>query len=379
MNSPENQHTHSLQRKENFVKRKRSIVKTAATMGGIGVVGGIASHYLHIPTEALATGFGSAAIIHWGVSSSAVDSNEADYALHEGESKRAMRLGVQSVVEAGIGMGVLARAFANIPFDSEASAMTGVVVGGMMSAAQLSTNIDRKNKINTYDKLIRPLSDPRSLNAPGTTIHTLDYEKDPFLKNVPLYVSSSLDEIKRFRALQEGEAIVQAPEFKGKYREPHVVLNSLSEAIFMVPKVTHYPAYDVRESHKEQEVDEMVLVDELGHRLAVSPYKKESARKWPYVTEFQENKRNPFRNYPFNNKRWEYWKDVTWKHNVVVLAQRKAKKDSILHQNEPHDITVSDEYFLLDLLLPQDLYGTKSQRIKEKEEQAVPQGELRKA
>ncbi|MCL4365756.1 hypothetical protein M1437_00840, partial [Patescibacteria group bacterium] len=155
-------------------------------------------------------------------------------------------------------------------------------------------------------------------------------------------------------------------------RQPHKLAAENVTAIIYLPEMQHYPAMDPQEDIKK--LYGLTLHDNVGMRLIDKTGRinvwcdENSSLDFPFPTCFDEI--DPFGNSVFNKEKWMMWREISWKKQVILLAQFSELSGSILKQMVEDIITgpgqnkpVTEYYWLLHISDPE---GVVKKRGREK-------------
>ena len=236
----------------------------------------------------------------------------------------------------------------------EAGDTTGAVIGGIAGATTGAFGVVTIGSARVYAAAKEgslPSEEPIVLK--DNSVERIEIE-DKKLR-VPVFAVSSLRDLKEFRAAYqkkwtEGETLPK----KGSSRT--IFYSTEVSAIFVTDHdLQHFPASDPTEPERsmfglfKDENLNMKLFDEEESIILQPAIDSDSV--WPYRTRFHHE--GPM--LVFEDSRWDYWRDKSWKHRVILLAQYQG--DTF----KPEE--VEDRYWLIDIIT--DEYGKKVKRKKE--------------
>lgn len=282
---------------------------------------------------------------------------EAEKQAIKGQVGKAMWKIVQASAQAAIGMGT-----SGVASGLETSGTRGAVIGGIAGSLLGLSLMARSGKSMrelgiVYRDLIIPTKDPRNFPQHGITRDPRfnEYEVDSFTSGV--YVAPSIGSMKGFRQEQVENVLEKSDSMPSKFKNPEIILGRMRSAIFIIPNISHYPAFDPGEDRvmfdNLNESSEGVHLGSPDGKLIAEPCKGTSGFAWPYTTEFQVHGK-------FSYEQWQYWREISWKRGTVILAERKNKGRE--KGSESPKLIAEDKYFLIDILLDQSERGIKRRR-----------------
>ncbi|OGD84671.1 hypothetical protein A2165_02470 [Candidatus Curtissbacteria bacterium RBG_13_40_7] len=289
--------------------------------------------------------------------------NEAEKFAIKGQVGKAMRKVIRGSAEAGIGLGA-----SGVAAGYEASGVRGAIIGGitgvMIGAVGMSKGGSAMRELGiAHRDCIIPAKDPSSFPEFGVTRDSRFNEDEVDLFAPPVYDAPSIGALKGFRQAQVEHVCQRAKSLSGIYKTPELALGKLSSAIFIIPDVVHYPAFDPKKEPflfgKLEEPSERVQLNSPDDKLVVRPYRENNKTVWPYSTEFQ-----PWGQ--FNDSQWKYWREISWRKGVVILAKREIKGREEVESETPK-LIVKEQYFLVDILLDKSERGIKRRKRKPQE------------
>lgn len=291
-----------------------------------------------------------------GVTFDIVAQEEATKLAIQGEVRRAVWKKTKGTIQAAIGCGT-----SGVAAGFEASGLAGAIIGGTAGATLALGSFSSAKSLRelgiAYRDAIIPIKNPDNFPQYSISRNKDFIEDDLDIFETPVYDAPSIGNLKEFRQAQVEEVTKRSKKLSGAYNVPEVLLARLKSAVFIVPDVSHYPINDPEKDTilfgKFSEPSERIQLDSPDDNLIASPWKDYSRLVWPYPTEFVPNAL-------FKMEQWLYWKEISWKREVVILAQRKV------HQREKNSETpsVEDQYYLIDILLDQSEWGLKRRRKK---------------
>lgn len=294
-----------------------------------------------------------------GASFSTFSMDEANRYALQGEKAKSRLKVVQAVVEGAAGFGATG-AIAGFESKGLASAVigagTGVVVGGFGSYLKY------KERTKGLSALVIP---------PGNSVErdTGFPDAKELVQYPPVYRVSSLSDLKEFREVNKRALVKAGSWVSGKADQPDDMGETrFVSAVFIVPNLRHFPAMDPQEDTtlfgkvKERSFD--MRLNDTSDNVVAHPC-LHSYAFWPYQTIFEDLLGE---SRYFNDDKWEYWRDRSWDHGVVILAQYQTTGFSRFSGLDPNPKNVIDNYWLLDVLSKE---GGVKKRVKERK----PKGE----
>ncbi len=180
----------------------------------------------------------------------------------------------------------------------------------------------------------------------------------PFGTKYPrVYQAESIEDMQQGRAeqakgLRRKPVIIPSINFGG---QPYKIANIELTAIIFLPEVQHYPAMDPQEDIKR--LYGATIHDNWAMKLADNTgginvwYDGDSHSDFPFRTCFDEPLLGRF-----DRKRWQEWRDISWRKPVILLAQYSEVYGSMF-KGFWHDIIESEQdrpvteyYWLLHIL-----------------------------
>lgn len=359
--------------------------KTATILGSVsgGIFGGIGysvTRFLADSDLANRVGIGIAADLGtfmWGIMAGIGSQQEAEKLAIQGRVGNATRKSWQSALEAGTGIG-LSGALTGYEFGGTEGALIGGIIGTIISTPGfLMMSRDLKATGIVFRDVIHPALDPKNFPQFNVSKDALSLEKDIAIEHPPVYQAQSIADMQGFRQAQVDEVLAKTPLMQRQFKIPEVVLGRMKAAIFIIPDLAHFPAFDPKEDEvsfkglvKDPNVS-MQLTDSNGNRLIVKPHTDPTSTIWPRQTEFEG--KSPATERDFNANRWKYWKEISWKKTVAVLAERTTERSKI-NATTFGPIEATDTYRLIDIFMEDP---GKNQRIwkkaQEEERAFVPE------
>lgn len=352
-------------------KFRISRAQTAAFVGGISAfLGGVsygASRLAFDEDVANRVGIGiglGIGGIGGGLMISIESQNEAERLAIAGEVEKAIKKVRRCSIEAAAGFGT-----SGAVAGWEGAGIPGAIVGGAIGAfigakGMADINKDMRELGVAYRDVIIPSMDPKNFPEYSVTRDSRFKDEEPNSYSPPVYQAASIGDLKGFRQAQVNDVATKCPTLNGKFRIPEIVLGRMDSAVFLVPKVTHYPAFDPKSRRvffeKLEEPSEAVQLNTEDDKLIANPYKEPTSIIWPYTTEFIATGL-------FNDEQWQYWREISWNKGVVLLAKRE-----FLGREQNSEIIkpiVEDKYYLIDILLDDSERGRKIRRKVPKEVQ----------
>lgn len=284
-------------------------------------------------------GFASAGL---GATWSNLSMEKAEYYLAQDKKGKARFKVAQAVLEGALGIGGAA-AIPGIETGNFNLATIGGI-GGMVFGG-ISSFLIFRERIKSFPELITPAGIQRDASFPDS----IEGKKFP-----PVYRASTLKDLIEFRGVNKERIIKWAGDVPAESIDPHSLSTSrLITSVFIIPDLQHFPAYD-----PEGETQDMKLVEGKDN-IVVHP-DKHSFQAWPYQTCFEIKFGESTY---FQDKFWQEWRERSWKHGVVLLAQYQTKNSF----GTPSPEQISDRYWLLDIISDD---GGQRRRVPRK----IPQG-----
>lgn len=315
----------------------------------------------------LGTGVGIAAITG-GLLGAIAASKDAEKLAIQGKVGKARLKALQSTLESLVGVGG-GGALAGFKAGGSEGAIYGGLAGTLCSTPGfLLINRGLKKTGEVYRNVIHPTLDPHNFPQFNIVKDSLFDDKDVLLEHPPVYDAGSITEMKGFREAQVNAVIEKASSMRGVYKNPDMILFRMPSAIFIIPDLIHYPAFDPKEDSfvlaLKQPATSMKLADTQNDSITVKSYTGSSNRIWPNPTEFEND---PPLMREFNGKRWDYWRERNWRHQVAVLASRNINR-TVDKRGNTISFEANDSYHLVDILVG----GTgKGERIKKRQPKKV--------
>jgi len=323
--------------------RLKTIVAGAATGYLFGGLSWGISHLLtdedHSRTIGVGVGVGFAAA-GVGASLSHHSMEEAELYKRKGQIAKARMKLAQAITEASSGFGT-AGALPGIADGNPLKIALGAGIGAVLGGTTVLIAYQERTK--PYPQLEYP---------EGVEMDTSFPEMGEGIKYPPVFRAASLEGFKKFREVNKRTILnwVHA-EPPTKKNDPNDLLaQRLSTAIVIIPDIQHFPIDD-------PEGDDMKLRDRTNSQEV--QLAQHTFMFWPHSTCFEDSNRL------LNKSAWNYWKEKSWKHGVVLLAQYQKSGFGSKYKVEE----VVDNYWLVDI-------STKEKGIKKKTKEDAPQGQL---
>ncbi|MDO8487119.1 MAG: hypothetical protein Q7S45_02420 [Candidatus Curtissbacteria bacterium] len=332
--------------------------KTAALVGGLvgGMFGGIGYGATRLLADSglanrVGVGVGVGLGAFMGGYMAGVGSHiEAEKLAVQGKVGNAIMKAWQAALEAGTGTGI-SGALTGYEFWGTQGAVVGGIVGAVLSTPTfLMLSKDLRTTGIVFRDIIHPALDPKNFPQFNVLKDPLSLEKDITVEHPPVYQAETIADMQGFRQAQVDEVIAKAPQMQKHFRIPEVVLSRMGPAIFIIRDLAHYPAFDPKENEvsfkgliKDPNMS-MQLVDASGDKIIVGPHPEPMRSIWPLQSEFAGTGGD------FDENRWKYWRENSWKRAVVVLAERTTTRPKI-NETTFGPLEATDTYKLIDILV----------------------------
>lgn len=282
----------------------------------------------------------------------------------QGKTKRAKLATFQGILEAEAGM-ISSGVVSGYEIDGARGAIIGGAIG-VFFGSSVSSFLGAGEAGRTYREVIHPALNPQTFSEFNVVKDVISDDEDLLVEHPPVYVAGSIGDMMGFRKAQVDFAKKKAPEMKRIYKHPENLLLQMRGAIFIIPDIIHYPAFDPENEEismggikLKQPSRSVKLNDQRADEVIAKPYDSSTSSIWPYTSELEDNL--PSR--PFDEKRWQYWRGNSWRHDVVILATRKIEGSTITNP-DPDSLKIEEEYHLIDILAGGE---GKGDRIKKKD------------
>ena len=183
----------------------------------------------------------------------------------------------------------------------------------------------------------------------------------------PVYSAQSIESMQNFREAQKKISWRNKFHIKNVSDIPEGLSSRDFTAIFFLQDVTHYPVLDP----KERKVMKKLTEEDPAIKLTGSSEASLIAKPltnidffWPYESTFKNE--NILSDFDWDN--WKYFKENSWKSDVLVLAQYQMNRNFLEEATGRKKTTTSnivDQYWLVSLV---DDEGKLRRRKKEKKE-----------
>lgn len=291
--------------------------------------------------------------------------HDADTLAVQGNIRKATIKGIQGAIEAEAGF-VTSGAISGYEINGIKGAIIGGIIGGVLGTGfPLITIPGKRETGKAYRDVIHPTLNPQNFPQFNIIKDVLFDEKDLLVDSPPVYIAGSINDMLGFRQAQVDSVIAKAPTMKREYKNPDVLLGRIPAAIFIIPNVIHYPAFDpefetVLFGRLKEPSTAMTLSDPDGVKVVAKPHTSETTNIWPHASEFEDE----IIGRKFNEKRWQHWREKAWNQEVVILATRKVEPPAIGTTVTSDSLKVNETYQLIDILVGG---SGKAGRIKKKE------------
>lgn len=290
----------------------------------------------------------------WGMMAGVGSQQEAEKLAIQGRVRNATIKGWQAALEAGTGTG-LSGALTGYEFGGTEGAVLGGIIGTILSTPGfLILSRDLKATGIAYRDIIHPALDPKNFPQFNISKDALSLENDIAVEHPPIYQAQSITDMQGFRQAQVDEVVAKTPLMQRQFKIPEVVLGRMNAAIFIIPDLAHYPAFDPKEDEvsfkgliKDPNVS-MQLADRDGSKIIVKPHKDSTHMIWPRQSEFEGGGTLEATARDFNENRWKYWREISWKRTVAVLAERTTTRPRI-NASTFGPLEATDTYKLIDI------------------------------
>jgi hypothetical protein len=315
-----------------------------------GLVGGIAYGVSYFPfgqSSAEKIGFGvggslTAGGVGFGLASKSIEN--AEELLDDGRTKLSRVKLTQALAEGATGLGG-AGGLDGYLIGGETGALVGAAFGAFWGAFGVFVNFRERTK--PFPELVTPEGNSTYLDP--------NFPKRNYGSKLPsVFRSDSIADFQEFREANKEIIIKWAGESLATINSrPENIMTEgrLVSSVAIIRQVQHYPAFDPRENETSPNVveyskNDMKLSDtgEKSGNVIAHPV-EHSTFFWAYDTIFDEITIGDPR---FSADRWGYWKDKSWKHDVVLLAQYQTPHS--FRTNRLNIGEVVDKYWLIDIL-----------------------------
>lgn len=274
----------------------------------------------------------------------------------KGEHRKAMFKMAQSSAMAAIGLGV-----SGAVSTYEATGLKGAVVGGAVGTLVGAIGLARSAKelhdlAQAHRDLIIPTQNPRNFPQYHVIKSELFNDEDLLNQYPPVYMAATFSDMEGFRQAQVYRVMEKSTQLSGVFKAPETSLERMSSALFIIPGISHYPAFDPEDSNlsiqlsNAEDINESIVAHSHRHSRTV----------WPYSTVF-----NPYAT--FSEEHWKYWKERSWKYGVVLLAERNIKG----RDRATNALNIEEKYYLVDILVSGPDRGKREEK-KEPEKVGEP-------
>lgn len=350
---------------ETYRKHKLTPKKATLMSAGMGLFyGGISYGVTYLAAggeiaEKVGIGFGggiagAGAGLYLGIETQA---RSQELAI-KGEPRKALLKMAQSSTQAAIGFGLSGAVIA-----FEASGIKGAVIGGVIGTFTGAVGLARSaNELNAlgraYRDVIIPTQDSRNFPNYHVIKSELFDENDVLSKYPLVYQAATFSDLKGFRKAQVDSVVDKSSQMSGFYKFPENILARIPTALFIIPGITHYPAFDPQDA---KHAIHLKSIEDFNDEILAYPF-RETKRVWPYSTVFQTYT-------TFDEHQWNYWKDKSWKYGIVLLAERTI----IGGDASANGLNVEDKYYLIDILVSgPDRRNREDEKEVEKARRLIP-------
>ena len=274
------------------------------------------------------------------------------YAI-QGKIKEAVIETIRASAKGAVGLGISGA----VP-SYEGAGLEGAVIGGTIGASlgvgAFVHSLQYIREIGkAYRDIVHPAIDPKTFPQFDILKDELFDEEDILLENPPVYMAGSIADMQGFRQAQVDLVVEKSKSIKRNLvhetRNHDVILNRMSSAIFIISDVSHFPVYNPQDKSTLQIRDSE---DNLITQQLKSP---------PYIWDYDTAFAGEFMS--FNEKRWQYWRENSWKYDVALLAVRKIKEKD--DGDDGISIEAADQYYIIDIITDVPVSGP-AEKYKEK-------------
>ncbi len=339
---------------KNELMTRLNLLLVSSAAGGLfgGLSYGLASIFTdRFLAERIGLGVGGTLLMGGlGATNSNISLDRAEDYLEQGRNGEARLQVARAILEGAAGYGAAGGLIGIEAGNSINSLIIGSAIGIFLGAS--GTFIQYRERVRPFPNLIIPdgNSTQRDLSFP---------DRQGGTKFPPVFRASTLRDFKEFREINKERIVRWALSIPSESEDPtSLAASRLVTSIAVIPNIRHFPAFDPKKDGT------MKLVDEItDDNLIVDPC-KDAFLLWPYRTSFESMVAG---NRTFEQKLWNKWRDISWRHDVVLLAQYQTS--SKLDDRAPEK--ASDHYWLLDVVSDKGDHRRRARRRSPEDNKAL--------